>query len=298
MRQQKAPIDYQLEYMEHLFFSIKHKKTESYVIHRIWDKLDDMRIRFVVQQKVELPNGRYALADLYLPQIGIFVEINEPFHAFQKKEDDYRNENIIKLTQNDQFIISCGNPNKDGEWLSLNEIHQQIDQCVTFIKERINQIQDLKPWDMSKWLSVEYHKQKGVFKAEDNDQLRTIDDICAVFNTKPKYHGYLRVGTAAVPNKEKLEIWYPNIHNRSGWSNHLSEDQDTFVEFNEKDEIKRKKHVDTCIEDNKLRITFFRHKDELGMEFYKFIGIFALDIEESKKQNKCIWRRKSREYKL
>ena len=75
---------------------------------------------------------------------------------------------------------------------------------------------------MSKWLSVEYHKQKGVFKAEDNDQLRTIDDICAVFNTKPKYHGYLRVGTASVPNKEKLEIWYPNIHNRSGWSNHLS----------------------------------------------------------------------------
>ena len=252
----------------------------------------------VVQQKVELPNGRYALADLYLLQIGIFVEINEPFHAFQKKEDDYRNENIIKLTQNDQFIISCGNPNKDGEWLSLNEIHQQIDQCVAFIKERINQIQDLKPWDMSKWLSVEYHKQKGVFKAEDNDQLRTIDDICAVFNTKPKYHGYLRVGTASVPNKEKQEIWFPNIHNRSGWSNHLSEDQDTFEEFNEKDEIKRKKHVDTCIEDNKLRITFFRHKDELGMEFYKFIGIFALDIEESKKQNKCIWRRKSREYKL
>ena len=151
---------------------------------------------------------------------------------------------------------------------------------------------------MSKWLSVEYHKQKGVFKAEDNDQLRTIDDICAVFNTKPKYHGYLRVGTASVPNKEKLEIWYPNIHNRSGWSNHLSEDQDTFEEFNEKDEIKRKKHVDTCIEDNKLRITFFRHKDELGMEFYKFIGIFALDIEEGKKQNKCIWGRKSREYKL
>ena len=27
-------------------------------------------------------------------------------------------------------------------------------------------------------------------------------------------------------------------------------------------------------------------KTKLGMEFYKFIGIFALDIEESKKQNK------------
>ena len=36
----------------HLFFSIKHKKTESYVIHRIWDKLDDMSILFKGQQEV------------------------------------------------------------------------------------------------------------------------------------------------------------------------------------------------------------------------------------------------------
>lgn len=86
MRQQKAPIDYQLDYMEHLFFSIKHKKTESYVIHRIWDKLDDMRIRFVVQQKVELPNGRYALADLYLPQIGILSKSTSLFTPFKRKK--------------------------------------------------------------------------------------------------------------------------------------------------------------------------------------------------------------------
>lgn len=91
MKNQKQPIDYQLDYMEHLFYRIKHKKTENYVIHRIWDKLDDTRIRFVVQQRVELPHGKYALADLYLLQIGVFVEINEPFHTYQKKEDDYRN---------------------------------------------------------------------------------------------------------------------------------------------------------------------------------------------------------------
>lgn len=86
MRQKKAPIDYQLEYMEHLFFCIKHKKTESYVIHRIWDKLDDMRIRFVVQQKVELPNGRYALADLYLPQIGILSKSTSHSTPFRRKK--------------------------------------------------------------------------------------------------------------------------------------------------------------------------------------------------------------------
>lgn len=297
MKNQKQPIDYQLDYMEHLFYSIKHKKTESYVIHRIWDKLDDTRIRFVVQQRVELPHGKYALADLYLPQIGVFVEINEPFHTSQKKEDDYRNENIVKLTKNDQFIIHCGNSTKDGEWLNLAEIHQQIDQCVAFIKERINQTHDLKPWNMSKWLTVEYHKQKGFFKADDNDQLRTIDDICAVFDTKPKYRGFQRVGATPVPNKENIEIWYPNINNRSGWINELSADHNTFTEYNQ-DDAKRQAHVNACIKDNMQRITFFRYKDELEMEFYKFIGVFSLDIDETQKQGRCIWRRISKKYKL
>lgn len=85
MRQQKAPIDYQLDYMERLFYKMKFKKTESYVIHRIWDKLDDTRIRFEIQQPIKLPNGKTVLADLYLPQLGIFIEVNEPYHESSNK---------------------------------------------------------------------------------------------------------------------------------------------------------------------------------------------------------------------
>ena len=110
MTKQKKPIDYQLDYMERLFFSIKHKKTESYVIHRIWDKLDDARILFKVQQKVMLPNGKYALADLYLPQLNIVIEVNEPFHEWQQEADENRNTNIVELTHCDLRIIRCGNP--------------------------------------------------------------------------------------------------------------------------------------------------------------------------------------------
>ncbi len=179
MRQQKAPIDYQLDYMEHLFFSIKHKKTESYVIHRIWDKLDDTSILFKGQQEVLLPNGKHALADLYLPQLNIFVEVNEPYHENQVEEDEYRNTNIVNLTHGDLYIIRCGKPEKKGEWRTLEEIHQQIDECVACIKEKITQSRDsIKPWNMSKWLTVEYHKEKGILNVEDQDCLRTIDDIC------------------------------------------------------------------------------------------------------------------------
>ena len=39
-------MDYKLEYMERLFAKIGKKKTESYVISRIWHQLDDDRVKF------------------------------------------------------------------------------------------------------------------------------------------------------------------------------------------------------------------------------------------------------------
>ena len=45
-------MDYKLEYMERLFAKIGKKKTESYVISRIWHQLDDDRVKFVVQQYI------------------------------------------------------------------------------------------------------------------------------------------------------------------------------------------------------------------------------------------------------
>ena len=298
MRQQKAPIDYQLDYMEHLFFSIKHKKTESYVIHRIWDKLDDTSILFKGQQEVLLPNGKHALADLYLPQLNIFVEVNEPYHENQVEEDEYRNTNIVNLTHGDLYIIRCGKPEKKGEWRTLEEIHQQIDECVACIKEKIAQSRDsIKPWNMSKWLTVEYHKEKGILNVEDQDCLRTIDDICAIFDTTPKHRGFQRMGTTPVPGKENFEIWYPNINNRSGWSNELSDDGEIFTEYN-KDDKKREEHVADCIKDNKKRIAFFRTKDALGIELYRFVGVFHLDTDATRKKGKCIWHRDSKIYEL
>ena len=200
----KMPMDYELEYMEHLFDSIKSKKTESYVIHRIWNKLDDDRVRFVTQQKITLPNGKYALADLYLPQLNIFVEVNEPYHDKQKAQDKYRNETIVKLTEADQFIIECGKGTDKCEWKSLSEIHQQIDECVTFIKKRITAIGDqLKPWSMSESLTVEFHKDKGYLNVGDHDALRTIDDICRLTGGVKRDRGFLRAGTKQLAEREE-----------------------------------------------------------------------------------------------
>ena len=42
---------------------IANKPTESYVINRIWHKLEDIQVRFVLQQYVKRKDV-YALADL------------------------------------------------------------------------------------------------------------------------------------------------------------------------------------------------------------------------------------------
>ena len=295
MKKQKQPIDYQLDYMERLFYKLKNKKTESYVIHRIWDRLDDTRIQFVIQQLVKLPNGKRALADLYLPQLGLFIEINEPYHEWQQEEDKKRNETIVEITKNNLLIVQCGNPAKPGEWLSIDDIHKQIDHIVDVIKEKIANTPDLKPWNRNECLTVEYHKKKGIFRIDDS--LRTIDDICAVFDTQPKHRGYLRMGATPVPGHEDLEIWYPIKDNNKGWKNEREDGDDTIIEYHE-DENKRAKHVAAVIKDHHRRITFFRSEDALGIVLYRFLGVYQLDIDESQKRGKCVWRRKSKEYKL
>ena len=295
----KTPMDYELEYMECLFDSIKSKKTESYVIHRIWNKLDDDRVRFVTQQKITLPNGKYALADLYLPQLNIFVEVNEPYHDKQKDQDKYRNEKIVELTEADQFIIECGKGTDKCEWKSLSEIHQQIDECVTFIKKRITDVGDqLKPWSMSESLTVEFHKNKGYLNVDDNDALRTIDDICRLTGGVKRDRGFLRAGTAELPQHPDMELWFPRVDNRSNWLNEKSDDGQTICESNTKDPKKNLDHIEDSIKKNLQRVTFFKFKDNLGIENYFFLGIFRIDAEASRKDKKCVWRRVSTEYKL
>lgn len=296
-----SSIDYQLAYMQTLFDKIKAKKTESYVIHRIWDKLDDTRILFKTQQWIELPEGRYALADLYLPQLDIFIEINEPYHERQKEKDYHRNEDIVKQTGIKPYYINCGEIiHGVAKWRRLCEIHRQIDECVAFIKQHIadkEKIEKLTPWDISEGLSIAYHKNKGHLNAERNDALSTIDDICVLFDTVPKKRGFLRMGVADIPGKSNVELWFPILKNNKNWDNQLSEDKDVFVERH-KDLNRNKQHIVNLLREHRRRVTFFKEKDVLGMDVYHFLGIYDLNEEKSQRQNACVWERTEKIYDL
>lgn len=287
-------MDFKLEYMERLFAKISKKKTESYVISRIWHQLDDDRVKFVIQQYIRRTQDKYALVDLYLPQLNIFIEINESYHKDKndvlREIDKIRNEEILNVTHSKPIVIDCD--------CDITEIHRQVTDVVNLIRQRISELGDnFKPWDEANTLTVEYHRNKGYLKVEDNECLRTTEDVAAVFGTKPKHRGFLRASGAAVPNRKNEIVWWPNTEHRL-WCNLLSEKGMYIYEY-PKAEDKRAEHLAHWLSaTEETRITFLRYKDDLGFCFYRFVGVFRLDKEKSLQENKCVWERISDSYQL
>ena len=271
---------------------LAHKPTESYVISRIWHRLDDIRVLFVLQQYIKREKG-YALADLYLPQLNMIVEVNEEYHETdeQKLRDAIRNKEVRDTTKADVFVIKASG--------NLDEIHKQVDDIVTEIRKRIEeQGENFLPCDYSITRSTsEYYKSRGYFKVSTEDWLTNVDDIAAVFGTKPKHRGYLRASGGAVPNKTDEIVWWPQQNHRT-WSNELSEDGMYIYEYNKKSDEERAKHIAQWINSKQKRITFMKHFAYGVLEAYDFVGVFQINPELTKEKNMCVWERISDTYQL
>lgn len=296
-------VDFKLDYMARLFRSIRNKRFESYAIQRIWHQLNDERIRFVTQQYFKRSAGNYALADLYLPQIGMVIEIDEEQHSKEEK---------IKLDKIREVEISDAAGNRVVEFvripiysennnsLTLKDFNNKIDELVRRISntiERKEEDRSFEPWLGDDMLSPEYHKNKGHLSVSENEYVKTIDDAAAIFGTKVVHYGYYRPGGFNVPNKKKCIVWFPSVNSRN-WSNSLINNGMTIIEYQKTNPSKRAQHVNDVVSKNETRITFFREKDALGFNFYKFVGVFQLNREESIKQNKCVWERIADSYNL
>ena len=303
-------MDFKLDYMARMFRSIRNKRFESYAIQRIWHQLNDERVQFVTQQYFRRSeNGEYALADLYLPQIKLIVEIDEPPHSvIENQLRDEQRSNDIKAVSDVEIkrIPVCKDLERD-EWLTLTDFNKEIDEVVRHIKGKIaEQGDNFKTWEGDNILSPEYHIKKGYLSVAENEYVKSIDDAAQIFSTKAIHKGFLRAGGFDVPNKEGFFVWMPSANSRI-WNNKLSQDGLFITEYNEKEynkpynkenEKDRKKHVEDVINNKQSRITFFREKDALGFNFYKFVGVFMLNEERTRKENKFVWERISDRYDL
>ena len=287
-------MDYKLEYITRMLTKISHKRLESYVIHRIWDTLNNPDVHFVFQQYVVRKEGKYALADLYLPQINLVVEIDEPAHFQNKEADTIREREISKLLQ--VVRIKCYNETDGGaEPCSLEELNLRTDVVIEIIKSKISELgSDFKPWKGVD--TVEYVRKRGYISVGENVSLYTIDDIAAIFGTRPKHRGFLRASGVGVPNRPNEVVWWPNTNHKL-WNNSISEDGKTITEF-PKDTKERTNHMRRYLDSQEKRITFLRYKDWLGITSYRFVGVFQINPSKSEIENKCVWERISDTYEL
>lgn len=277
-------MDHKLNYLSNIFSKIDKKGIETYVISRIWNKLDNLDIKVVCQQYVKRENG-YALLDLYFPQINFGVEVNEPHHLNRVEEDRMRKKEVEVAVGVTIRTIDCSK--------TIEQVHQQIDNVVAEINRIIGNTPNFKPWLEENTFSPEYYRERGILKVEDEVMLLTADDICAIFGIKAQHRGFLRAGGADLT--DNIIVWWPNAVHKN-WANEMSADGKTITEYHKGD--RRTQHVQEHLAIEQRRITFYRKRDLFGQNYYRFVGVYELDKEKSLAENKCVWRRISDTYKL
>ena len=304
IKKNNEKIDFKLNYMATMFRKISHKRFETYVIQRIWHRLNDNEIQFVTQQYVDRPkDDEYALADLYLPQVKMVVEINEPYHydEYQSQRDAIRNADISRVASSEIHVVDCRG--------SIEEVNNQIETIVERIRaKKLEMGSKFLPWLGISDKPREYYASKGYFDINENEYIETIDDICDIFHTKAKHRGYLRAGSVELYGN--TELWFPNADNEK-WYNELTDDGQYIIEYpyrevkpNVKDPAKKhnvitaemleKRHdwmLENTVRKCRRMITFFRQKDDLGFKYYKFVGVFEIDKPRSTATVMCYWKR-------
>lgn len=277
-----------LLYMALHYKKIQHKKFELYAISRLWDRLNDDSIHFVFQQCLyyinEEGSEKRALADLYLPQFNMVVEIDEAHHLNQKEYDEIRSWGLKGQHKVEIRRISFYDENKNLR--TAEEVHRQIDGLR-------DEIQDIKSQKMANgtfkaWtdpyanLNYEYHKTKGFLSVDDNSAFFNAEEVYKIINK-----GFIQRSHRKLGDNKNIRIWCPKAKDKK-WENHVDESFN-FVEtcniINGKDRLEKFKGEDRS---KQLRAIFLKERGEYGEEHARFVGVFKF---HSISDNTVTWER-------
>mgnify|MGYP000274818982 FL=1 len=251
----------------------KDKEKENYVVNAIWQRLDDLNIKPVTQQYVHFSkSNRYALIDLYFPQINYGVECDEKHHKDNLLKDAEREidlQTALSACSEDGLTIR-----RVDATLDADALHARIREIVCEIKQKVAEKgEQLSPWleHEEEWRSI---KERGILRTEDAYSFKTIADICQkCFGKDANYRiqrSFFRVADDRMLWCPKLAIELPDgskVAQSRGWVNELSADWNVIIEHNNSGATPVK-HPD------KPRYTFAKSKDERGEDAYRFIGVF------------------------
>jgi len=263
----------------------QRKRYEHYVVQRIWHKLGDDRIKFITQQFVSRPDGR-AMTDLYLPQFGLHVEIDEPQHIMNATADRVREADVINAT-NHEFLRIPVNFEED-----LAEFDSKIDAVIRDIQQRI-QTRDFIPWDPSSEMNPETYIEKGYVDVDEDVAFRTMADAASCFGRK---YTILQRAFIPHPSEPNKYLWFPKLYENADWFNSISADEEIITEITKKPgrrEAQVKLHISNFGR-NGRRLVFARVRSPLGDLMYRFKGEYLLEIERSRQENQSVFSRVSK----
>ena len=129
----KQRVNAKKEYLIKTLSRTKRKDYENYVIGAIWHRLNNLEIKPVSQQYVKRSDGKYALLDLYFPQLNVGIECDEAYHEKNKEPDKIREVNLEQalsaLQTGKEFTLIRINANTD-----VVEFEKQINNAVEIKK--------------------------------------------------------------------------------------------------------------------------------------------------------------------
>ncbi len=271
------------EYIIRQLGRTKNKKYEAYVVSRIIHCLDDFSVKFITQQYVNRPEGR-ALTDLFFPQFGLHIEVDEGQHFSENAiiEDKIREQDIINATGHEILRVD------------VTKTFDDINAQITTVVERIKSLKlnsNFTDWDIDAEFNPETYIELGYISTSDNVAFKTIKDACNCFGHN--YSGYQRAG-APHPHHSDTILWFPKLFPNGMWNNSISNDECTIVENHEQIEEARK-HVSMHLENKEKykhkRVVFAKVKGNLGDVLYRFRGLYELDVDASNHQDGLVWKR-------
>lgn len=263
------------EYIAKTLSRTKRKDFENYVINRIYNDLNDYDIKPVSQQYVRRPNGKYALIDLYFPQLNIGIECDEIHHLNHKEEDNLRFTDIINsISSYEEIRIPIFNSNDKNQYRSIEGINNDINNAVNRIREKKSQTTDFEPWDTRP--DIYKALEKGLLDIDDNyiftqEELRLFFDRSGI--TQKGFYKiiedcYIWLPGLAIENEGNYIPYNKNLD----YINIISKDGEKIFEF--LPDIKENKN------EVFKRIVFVKMKDRiLNRQVYKFAGVFEKKIK-------------------
>ena len=301
-----------IDYITNQFKKTFGKKYENYCITRIYNLVNREDLKIVTQQLFKRNDNKIALADLYLPQINMWIEIDEGQHINNTDSDNNRTKEVIdnniisnsakkKYKALDEVIyIDKEKPYRINVYnKSLKEINIQIDNIVNEINTRIiNLKENFKPWNRVDGDYQEFLK-KGFINVNDDAKFRTLDEIGKLFKLDKlpydqKMHAYINI-------KDNYYIWSPTIIiegnecDNNSWYNIISNDGNYIFEHQK---IESQNYLSSVLDNDEIRYVFVKYKDESGRMIRKFKGVFVIDSEKSKKKQVRVWKKSSNQIDL